>query len=239
MTVYNRLVPALATAVVLLLAVASSASALPDISLTLVGATYPVHMSVTALTIKTRLTNVVKENLAGEGVLVIVFLNELGHLGTYEALFTNVTDKAGTKCFSEENAKQDPSGEVLTKGTWHLVYTSLSGSTQGLQLGVLALASPVEVICGVEVIKVKGDELGSVQTLEGTETTEYDSGTGVLLGDDEGSPNIKVFYNEAGASVKAKLEVNFGSGFKEGVEELGEPTTSTTPEGRMVVITSR
>jgi hypothetical protein len=196
-------------------------------------------MSVTALTVRTKLTNIVKETLTGEGILVIVFLNELGHLGTYEALFTKVVNREATACFSEENAKKDPSGEVLTKGTWHLVYTSLSGSTQGLQLGVLALASPVEVVCGAEVIKVKGDELGSVQTLEGTEATEYDSGTGVLLGDGEGSPNIKFFYNEAGASVKAKLEVNFGSGFKEGDEELAEPTTSTAPGGKMVVITSR
>jgi hypothetical protein len=239
MTFCNRLVQALATAVVLLLGAASSASALPDISLTLEGATYPVHMSVTALTIKTKLTNLVKEGLVGEGVLIIVFLNELGHLGTYEALFTKVVNKAGTPCSSEEAGRKDPSGEVLSKGTWHLVYTSLAGSSQGLQLGVLALASPSEVVCGAEVVKVKGDELGSVQTLEGTEATEYDSGTGVLLGNAEGSPNIRFFYNEAGASVRTRLEVNFGSGFKEGDEELAEPTTSTTPGGKMVVITSR
>jgi len=217
---------------------ATSAFALPVVTVAL-GGTYPLHLEVTLLTVKTKLTNVVKENLKGEGLLLLYLLTETGHLGTFEALFTKVENKAGTKCFSEENAKKDPSGEVLTKGTWHLVYTSLSGSTQGLQLGVLYLVSPVEVVCGAEVIKVKGDTLSSVQTLAGTETEEYTKLGGVLLGNDEGKPNITVFYNEAGASTKAKLEANFGSGFKESDEEVEEVVTVTALEGKMFTVTSR
>jgi hypothetical protein len=119
------------------------------------------------------------------------------------------------------------------------VYTSLAGSTQGLQLGVLALASPVEIACGTELIKVKGDLLASVDTLAGGETEEYTSAGGVLTGNGEGSPSIKFFYNEAGASVRAKLEASFGSGFKEAAVELGESPTSTTRQGKMFVVTSR
>jgi hypothetical protein len=235
----KQLHPALVAITILALALPASASALPDISVTLEGATYPLTMRVTALTVNTKLTNVVKESMRGKGGLIYASLTELGHLGTYEALFTNVENKAGTKCFSEEDSKKDASGEVLTKGTWHLVYTSLAGSAQGLQLGVLALASPVEVVCGSEIIKVKGDLIASVDTLAGSEAEEYTKGSGVLLGNGEGAENIKFFYNEAGTSVRAKLEANFGSGFKEAAEELEETLTSTASVGQMAVVTSR
>jgi len=62
---------------------ATSAFALPDISVTLAGATYPLHLEVTLLTAKTQLTNVVKEKITGEGLLVLYLLLELGHLGTF------------------------------------------------------------------------------------------------------------------------------------------------------------
>jgi hypothetical protein len=235
----KRLAPALVAVPILALAIATSASALPDITVTLSGATYPLTMRLTGLSTPTKLTNVVKESFTGRGGLIYASLNELGHLGTYDVLFTNIENRSGTQCFSEENATKDSSGEVLTKGTWHLVYTSLSGSPQGLQLGVLALASPVEVVCGAEIIKVKGDLVASVETLAGTETEEYTKLSGVLLGNGEGKPNITVFYNEAGASVRTKLEANFGSGFKESDEEIGETTTSTASEGKMFTVTSR
>ena len=115
---------------------ATSSFALPDISVTLTGATYPLHLEVTLLTVKVKLSNVVKENVSGEGLLVLALLTALGHLGTFEALFTKAK-RGTTACFSEEGGVKDPSGEILTKGSWHLVYTSLAGSTQGLQLGLL------------------------------------------------------------------------------------------------------
>jgi len=212
---------------------------LPDVSVTLAGATYPLQLEVTLLTVKTKLSNVVKENLKGEGLLLLLLLNQLGSLGTFEALFTKVINKSGTACFSEESSKKDPSGEVLTKGTWHLVYTSLAGSTPGLQLGVLYLVSPVEVVCGAEIVKVKGDTLSSVVTPSGTETEEYTKMSGVLLGNGEGMPNIRVFYNDEGTSTKAKLEANFGAGFKESDEEVEETVMLTALEGKMFVITNR
>jgi hypothetical protein len=219
------------------IAMASSAFALPDISVEL-GGTYPLHLEVTLLTIPTKLSNVVKENLSGVGLLVLYLLTALGHLGTFEALFTKV--KKGTiACFSEEGGKKDPTEEILTKGSWHLVYTSLAGSAQGLQLGILHLVAPVTIKCGSEEISVKGDTLSSVESLSGTETTEYTSLTGILKGNGEGGPNIKFFYNEGGTSVKAKLEANFGTGFKESAEEVEGEVKVTALEGKMFVVTSR
>jgi hypothetical protein len=174
---------------------------------------YPLTMRVTALTVQTELTNVVKENIKSEGGLIYSTLDELGHLGTYEVLYTKVTNE-GHPCFSEEGGRKDPEGEVLTKGTWHLVYTSLASLPQGLQLGLLALASPVTIKCGAREIGVKGDLLASVDTLGGTEAEEYVGAGGILKGNGEGLPNIKFFYNEAGTSVKVKLEANFGTGFQ-------------------------
>jgi hypothetical protein len=70
-------------------AMVSSAFALPDISVEL-GGTYPLHLEVTLLTIITKLSNVVKENINGEGLLILDLLTALGHLGTYEALVTKM-----------------------------------------------------------------------------------------------------------------------------------------------------
>jgi len=218
---------------------ATATFALSLVSVTLSGATYPLRLEVTLLTAKTKLTNVLKEILKGVGLLLLLLLNEAGSSGTFEALFTSIENKAGTQCFSEENSKKDPAGEVLLKGTWHLVYTSLAGSTQGLQLGVLYLVSPVEQVCGAEIFKIKGDTLSSVETLAGTETEEYTKLSGVLLGNGEGAPNITVFYNDSGTSTKVKLEANFGSGFKEADEEVEETVTVTALDGKMFTVTSR
>jgi hypothetical protein len=119
------------------------------------------------------------------------------------------------------------------------VYTSLVGSAQGLQLGTLYLAAPATIKCGTEEVSVKGDTLASVESLSGTEATEYTSLTGVLKGNGEGGPSVKFFYNEGGTSVKAKLEANFGAGFKESAEEVEGGVTVTGVGGKMFVVTSR
>ena len=119
------------------------------------------------------------------------------------------------------------------------MYTSLSGSTPGLQLGVLYLLSPVTIKCGVVEIDVKGDTLASVKTLPGKEAEEPTSMTEILNANGEGKPNVSIFYNEAGTSVKAKLEANFGTGFKEAAEEVTEEVTTHALEGKMFTVTGR
>jgi hypothetical protein len=143
----------------------SSSFALPDVSVAL-GGSYPLHLEVTLLTIKTKLSNVVKENIKGEGLLVLSLGTALGHLGTFEADFLH-TKKDTNSCFSEESAKKDASDEILVRGSWHLVYTSLAGSAQGLQLGGLFLGAPVTIKCGAEEVDVKGDTLSGIESLLG------------------------------------------------------------------------
>ena len=128
----------LASVVAAGLATATTAFGLPDVSLTLSGSAFPLHLEVTLLTAKTKLTSASGTIADGEGLLVLALTSELGSLGTDEALFTNV-DTEGTKCFSEENGAKDPEGEILTKGTYHIVYTSLSPFNAGLSFLIVRI----------------------------------------------------------------------------------------------------
>jgi hypothetical protein len=217
---------------------ATSAFALPDISLTLSGSTFPLVLKANQTKAATQLSNVVGEKVNGEGVLIVLSLTALGHLGTFEALFTKA--KKGTSaCHSEESGVSDPAEEILTKGSWHLVYTSLP-STPALALGILFLVAPVTFKCGTETVNVKGDTLSSVTASSaGTETTELTSLGGVLEGNGVGVQNLKTFYNESGTATTAKLEANFGSGFKGAAEEVKEEVKPTAEGSNMFVITSR
>jgi hypothetical protein len=215
---------------------ATSAFALPEVAISLGGA-YPINLVVTVL-VNTSLSNVSGEKLTGKKLLLLLLLLAAGHLGTFEALFQEVkNEKSGNSCDSEESGKADKTGEVLTKGTWHLVYTSLSP----LRLGILFLVSPVTIKCGTEEISTKGLVLSSVNQakLGESEATEYESLGGILKGNGAGKPSLTVYYNEAGTAAKAKLEANFGSGFKESAEEAAEEVSPKAEGGKMFTITSR
>jgi hypothetical protein len=214
---------------------ASSAFALPDVSIALGGA-YPLHLQVTLLTVKTKLTNVIEENIKGEGLLLLLLVKELTALGTFEALFTKT--KLGTKeCQSEVGSTKDPLGEILTRGTYHIVYTSLTPLT----LGELFLVEPVKIKCGTTEVNVKGSVLSSINTATNcaTEATECTSLSGVLKGNGVGVANLTTYYNDAGTAEKAKLEANFGSGFKGAAEEVEEEVTVTALESKMFTVTGR
>jgi hypothetical protein len=219
-------------------AVATSALALPDVSLTLIGSAFPLNLKANQPKAKTDLSNVIGEKLEGEGVLLRLDLTALGHLGTFELLFTKI--KQGTEsCHSEEGGSADPAGEVLMKGSWHVVYTSLLG-TPALALGLLLLFTPLTLICGSKSIQLRGDTLMSVTSSSiGSEASELTAVGDVLEGNGAGAPNLSTYYNEGGTAVKAKLEANFGSGFKGGAWEIHEVVTSTAEGSNMFVITSR
>ena len=209
--------------------------ALPDISIALGGA-YPLHLQVTLLTVATKLTNTLEENIKGEGFLVLLLVNELTALGTFDELITKY--KLGTtECQSEVGSTKDPLGEILMRGTYHIVYTSLSPLT----LGELSLLEPVKIRCGAKEINVKGSTLSSINTATNctTEATECISLGGVLKGNGAGVANLTTYYNDAGAAQKAKLEANFGSGFKGAALEVEAEVTVTTLEGKMFTLTGR
>jgi hypothetical protein len=213
---------------------ATSAFALPDVSITLGGA-YPIHLDRTLLSTKTALETTSGSKLAGEGLLVLFLFLELTSLGKFEALFLNVKEEGGgaAKC----NSTSDKTGEVLTKGTFHVVLLT-NGSVK--QLGDLLEPEEVKIECGEVKIKVKGTLL-SPQLQEGTEATEFNTVLFALEGNGKGKQKQTKYLNDSGTESAALLLSNFGSGFLESNEVLVAPTEITllTLENKMFVITGR
>jgi hypothetical protein len=225
---------ALAAMCVFGVAAASSAFALPDVSIALGGA-YPINNVVTLLTVATKLSNPV-ENLKGIGLLLLIIVPSLTTLGTFDVLFDGVENTKGNKCSSENSAGGlDPTGEVLLPGTWHLVYTSLSPLT----LGELFLPEEVKIVCGAVKIKVKGSALAALNLGTSTEATELTALSGILTGDGSGHATQKTYYNDAGESQVSQLLSNFGTNYKESAEEVAQEVTATAELGKMYTITSR
>jgi hypothetical protein len=123
---------------------------------------------------------------------------------TYSVDF-HVVSKGGELC----NSPGDPSGTILISANpYKLVFDSLS------PLGVAALFTVNEftIECHFNKLKVKGDVLGLLTPIN-TEGTAFKgnlhcSATGT-------KPAETKFWNSAGAEETAKLEANFGTGFKE------------------------
>jgi hypothetical protein len=206
-------------AMVILGITATSAFALPQVSIAL-GEAYPAALSFSSTTKATKLSSETEE-LKGEGLVVEEKATQATSLGTFAANFSKV--KKGT----EECASGSTKGLVETKGTWHLVFTSLSP----LVLGTLFLVSPFEFTCGTTKLKVRGSALSSVHNASG----ELTALAGNLEGNGIGKPKLSGYYNDAGQTQKAKLETNFGTGFQETAEETGE-VTETATEGKMFQI---
>jgi hypothetical protein len=211
---------------------ATTAFALPDVSLTLTGSSFPLHLDVTLLSVATQLNTSGGAHLEGVGFLLLLLVSSLTSLGTFEALFTKVKENEAAEC----KTPSDPLGEVLTKGTYHIVYTSLSPLT----LGELFLVEPVTITCGLLETDVKGSVLSSINPGSiGTEGTELISVLGQLKGNGKGKPNLTTYYNAGGTAVKAKLESEFGAGFEESAEEVGAEVTLLALKTNMFVITGR
>lgn len=213
---------------------------LPDISLTLGGA-YPLHLHYSNETVKTMIQDTLGLVFEGEGLHVLYSVSELAALGTYRAVFLKIT-KGTEKCF---NTGVEADGEMLTEGSFHIVYTSLANSMQGLQLGVLylpkELTGATEVKCPTNgiIIKVRGSLIGSLN-LSGTTGSTQLIGLKSVLNGTNGHQQFRAFWNDAGTGLLARLEADInGTGFKESnVIVEGEPE-ATALEGKMFVLTHR
>ncbi len=205
---------------------ATSAFALPDISITL--GSYPLHLNYLSNTVKTTLESTAGSVLSGEGLHVLYLTGELTALGTFRAIFLKVV-KGTEKCF---NQGVEAAGEVLTEGSFHIVYTSLAGSAQGLQIGILYLVkemngtttTPPGIKCptsGIEV-KVKGSVIGSINV--GSTGEGERIGQKSVLNGSLGKQNIRAYWNDAGTGLLAKLLSSAGAGFVESNQIVeGEP----------------
>ncbi len=220
---------------------ATSALALPDVSITLSGV-YPLHTNYSISTIHTKLETVNGSVLTGEGLHVLSLYGGSTALGTYRAIFLHI-EKGFEKCF---NTGVEANGEVLTEGSVHVVYTSLAGSTQGLQIGLLylpkELTGATEISCPTNAnkIKIRGSSIGSINLLaKGNVAQKQYSGLASVMAGTAGKQTIRAFWNDAGTGLLTKLESNIdGAGFKESNLVIeGEPE-ATALEGKMFNITS-
>ena len=213
---------------------ASSAFAevkLPDISVTLTGGTYPVHI-LGKSEANTSLGTASGVTLKGKGVTLLLLVKELSALGSFTADFTNVEEtKHAIKC----NTTGDVEGVVLLSGEFHVVPLEVSAA---LPLGVLFLVSEFEINCpgGTNTV-VRGNTLSSLEDL-GTETTELTKVLGTLEGAN-GVPDITHYFNDGGTEIKAKLESESGAGFVATDEDVEGPVDLSVLGSQMIVITNR
>jgi hypothetical protein len=220
----------------LALTASSSFAQLPDVSIAL-GGTYPLHLSVTLLNVRTELQTTAAQALKGSGLLLLLLTEQLTSLGSFEVLFTSVLNPGGaSSCISENGTTKDASGLVLTLGTFHIVLVPPHGS-----LGILFLVQPLKIICGGITVHVRGSVLSLITNATGTEGTEYTGLTGELKAKsgEAGVPEVTEYINEGGTIVKANLESDFGSEFVSSAEVVETTVTATALEGKMFVIKPR
>ena len=222
---------ALAALFVLGIATAGAAQAqftLPDLSL-LPGEEFPLHLNYESATRLTKLSNPV-EVLEGKGLKLLILCEELSALCKYLVTFENVKTEKGVAC----NTPGDAAGIVLVTGEEvHLVSFLEAGV---LKLGELFLVANVLTIeCGSLKIKVRGQALSKLSP--NGEADQEEIG-GVLTGNGAGKPTYTTYYNSNKEEVKAKLESNFGTGYKESAEEVEEgAVTVKALSGKMFKIT--
>ena len=199
---------------------------LPDISL-LAGESYPLHLDYSSETVKSKLSNPV-ETLEGEGLEALVLCKELTSLCEYKVDVKHVKNAVSK---NECKTEGDAAGVVLVTGNEaHFVAYLASGV---LKLGLLFLMAEFKAECGTLKIKIKGSMLASVGVTTESDHTEVGIG---LTGNEKGKPTLTTYYNDSKEEVKAKLEANFGAGYKEGAEEIaGEPVLKAL-EGKMFAI---
>jgi hypothetical protein len=225
---------------------ATSAFALPDFAITLCepncSRSYPLHLNTLSNTLHVRLESTVGVVLSAEGLHELALFAELTALGTFRAIFLRI-GKGTERCF---NQGEEANGEVRLEGSFHVVYTSLAGSSQGLQLGILYLITELNEAHG-NIIKcqqsgidaeIRGSVIGAFNLSGTTENTQFTSLKGVLNGS-MGKQSFRAFWNDAGTALVAKLETDVGLSFQESNVIVEGESVATALEGKMFVITSR
>jgi hypothetical protein len=224
-----KLVGVMLGALFALAAMATSASAftLPDVSVTLTGGVYPLHLESNLPSANTVLSSASGAVLKGVGTSTLLLANELSALGTFASTFLNVTQ--GTeKCKTGTEA----TGVVKLSGEYHIVPLNTTG-----KLGELFLVSEFKIVCGTATITIRGSVLGSVNA--GTENQELTSLSGALLSTESGKQELSEYINDTGSIVKANLEDDAGLEFVKAGQNIAELATFAVLGSQMLVITGR
>jgi hypothetical protein len=184
--------------------------------------TYPVKLEslpVEPNEIPSKLENAAGE-LGNKGFLLEAELTKAGNgnaaekLGTFDALFLAVENKAKEACHSTG----DKEGEVLALGSVKLVHDV--NKTSGL--GILYEVNEVNIEClpAKTVIHIKGNQVGLLRPVG---TGEVTAGEALLhCSSTIGEPSETKWWSEEEVEETAKLEANFGSGFKKACEDVGK-----------------
>jgi hypothetical protein len=197
---------------------ATSAFALPEVKS--VSSTYPLDLNYESSTVVTKLEDGNGALLEGKGLKLLLITTEKTSLGTFNADFLNVVETSSSK---KCHTSGDKTATVLSEGSFHIVYTSLSP----LELGILFLPHEVKVECEGVTTKVRGDVISSIN--EATDSGMLTSIKGKLeKGSTAGSQEITEYYNTTGTKVKAELIAETGSVEHKSNEQVKEETTLTT-----------
>jgi hypothetical protein len=197
--------------------------------------TYPLHLSFsdnkpTAI----KITNHLGGKLEATGLLLLSLTFGLSTPGSFEALFLKVLEpKANALC----NTAGDPAGEVLLKGSFHVVPTTATGA-----LAVLHLFAPFKIECqaGLKKFNVKGATLSSIVFKTGsTESESLTEGCGEVTGNGTGIPTLREYINDEGTKVKVQLLTDLGVGEGESALEVGGEVCSEALGGKMFQILQR
>jgi len=176
---------------------ATSAFALPDVSL-LAGSTetFPVdlHFADNGTT-PTKLETTAGPLLKGTGVEILLELTKLSPLGTFSTDFLNVTNGAGESCHSSG----EKAGVVLVTGEWHLVPITTKPLLNGT---ALLLGSLVLVECSKEKVDIRGCALATTTVEEGK---DYTGSTGALATNGKGQQEHREYLNDVPENVKCVL----------------------------------
>src|ERR1700683_4701036 len=135
---------------------ASSAAtvALPDVHV-LSGESYPLHLQFSDnKPTASKLSNAKGGKLEGTGLLLLFLVTGLSSLGSFTlALLDVLNPKSNDSCITTG----DKSGEVLIKGTFHIVPTTASGAP-----AILYLFAPFTLTCGPLKANFEGSLLSRV-----------------------------------------------------------------------------
>jgi hypothetical protein len=208
-------------------ATSASALTLPDIH----ALTYPLHLNFEDNgTTGSKLIDVAGNKLEGKGLKLLFNITELTSLGTFEALFLNVKNPTTKETCKTAN---DAAGEVLLKGTFHIVPLNTSKED-----GIDFKFKEFRITCGAaEIVKVRGSAISTLNFEKKTETEEFTQLCGELKGDGKGHNILTEYLNDSGVKVKNILEDEFGLGFNQASEEVeGEVCAKALNSGMFLIL---
>jgi hypothetical protein len=216
-------------------ATSSAVVILPDTHV-LSAETYPLRLSFsdnkpTAM----KISNSKGAKLEGTGLLLLSTTLGLAMPGSFEVSFLKVLEpKSKVLC----NSVGDPtgSGEVLVKGSFHIVPTTATGA-----LAVLHLFAPFKIECeaGAKKFSIKGETLSEIKFPGSSESESLTQGCGEITGNGAGVPTLKEYINDEGTKVKVQLLSELGSGEGETALEVAGEVCSEALGGKMFQVLQR